>query len=182
MPLTQRTWRAAATAGVLFLGCGQGRAIFNVDVLSYEPGLADTVPYVVPGGTAVTGLRDSFALTLPGGLGNSTVDSVSLLYGSTILNAAGSGKFRVEVFFGSDPGTVFVSPVSFIDSAIVVGPDTQVLGPISVPLFADTLFSKSELWVGVRGSVVAAAGPSMSGKVVPVSVLRLRIVLQDKIF
>jgi hypothetical protein len=152
-------------------------------VLSYEPALADTVPYVVPAGTAVTNVQDSFALTLPGGLGNSTVESVSLLYGSTVLNAAGSGKLKLEVFFGSDPASVFTSPVSFADSAIVAGPDTQVIGPISVPLFADTLFSKTELWVGVRASIVADPGPSsLSGRVVPVSVLRLRIVLQDKFF
>jgi hypothetical protein len=182
MVVTRLNGLAAAAAGALMLGCGEGRAIFNVDVLSYEPGLADTVPYVVPGGTALTNLRDSFALTLPGGLGNSTVDSVSLLYGSTVLNAAGSGKLKLEVFFGSDPGTVFTSSVSFADSAVVAGADTQVIGPISVPLFADTLFSKNELWVGVRASIVANAGPSMSGRVVPVSVLRLRIVLQDKFF
>lgn len=182
MVVTRLTGLAAAAAGGLLLGCGEGRAIFNIDVLSYEPQLADTVPYVVPGGTAVTGLRDSFSLTLPGGLGNSTVDSVSLLYGSTVLNAAGSGKFILEVFFSSDPGAVFTSPVSFADTAIVAGPDTQVIGPISVPLFADTLFSQNELWVGVRGSVAADPGPSLSGKVVPVSVLRLRIVLQDKVF
>ncbi len=182
MSTTRLTWLAATAAGVLILGCGEGRAIFNVDVLSYKPGLADTVPYVVPGGTAITNVRDSFALTLPGGLGNSTVDSVSLLYGATVLNAAGVGKFKLEVFFSTNPGTVFTSPVRFADSANVVGPDTQVIGPISVPLFADTLFSKNELWVGVRASVVANPGPSLSGRVVPVSVLRLRIVLQDKIF
>jgi hypothetical protein len=179
---TGQAWLAAAAAVALILGCGEGRAIFNVDVLSYKPELADTVPYAVPGGTAITNVRDSFALTLPGGLGNSTVDSVSLLYGATVLNAAGSGKLKLEVFFGSDPGTVFTSSVGFADSAIVTGADTQVIGPISVPLFADTLFSKNELWVGVRASIVANAGQPMSGKVVPVSVLRLRIVLQDKFF
>lgn len=176
------TWLAAACAGVLILGCGQGRAIFNIDVLSYEPALADTVPYSVPGGTAITNVRDSFSLNLPGGLGNSIVDSVALLYGSTILNTAGGGKFKLEVFFASDGATIFTSPVSFTDSTTVSGSVTKPIGPITVPLFADSLFSKDQLWVGVRGSVVADPGPTMTGRLVPVSVLRLRIVLQDKVF
>lgn len=179
---TRLTWLATAFAGVLVLGCGEGRAIFNVDVLSYEPGLADTVPYTVPGGTSLSNLRDSFSLNLPGGLGNSVVDSVLLLYGSTVLNTAGSGKFKLQVFFSSDGATVFSSPVRSADSITVSGSSTQVIGPLTVPLFADTLFSKDKLWVGVQGSVAADPGPTMTGRLVPVSVLRLRIVLQDKVF
>ena len=147
-----------------------------------EPGLADTVPYAVPGGTAITNVRDSFSLSLPGGLGNSIVDSVALLYGSTVLNTAGGGRFKLEVFFSSDPASLFTSTVRFADSATVTGTATQVIGPIAVPLFADSLFSKDLLWVGVRGSVVADPGPTMTGRLVPVSMLRLRIVLQDKVF
>ena len=181
MSVTRLTW-CAALAGVLILGCGEGRAIFNVDVLSYEPQLADTVPYSVPGGTPDTQVRDSFGLALPGGLGNSTVQSVSLLYGSTVLNVAGGGTFKLEMFFDSSAATVFSSSVVRVDSAVFTGPDTVVLGPISIPLFADSLFTKDKLWVGVRGSVRANAGPTMTGRYVTVSVLRLRIIFQDKVF
>lgn len=181
MSVTRLTW-CAALAGVLILGCGEGRAIFNVDVLSYEPKLADTIPYAVPGGTTINQVRDSFGLDLPGGLGNSTVDSVSLLYGSTVLNATGSGKIKLEMFFDSTPGNVFSSSVMRADSVVFTGPVTVVLGPISVPLFADSLFVQSKLWVGVRATVVANAGPTMTGRFVTVSVLRLRIIFQDKVF
>jgi hypothetical protein len=181
MSVTRLTWVTVA-AGVMILGCGEGRAIFNVDVLSYEPQLADTVPYAVPGGTSITQVKDSFGLDLPGGLGNSTVDSVSLLYASTVLNAAGGGKVRLEMFFDSTPGNVFSSSVMRADSAVFSGPDTVLLGPISVPLLADSLFTQSKLWVGVRASVVANAGPTMTGRFVTVSVLRLRIIFQDKVF
>jgi hypothetical protein len=179
MSVTRLTWLAVA-AGVMILGCGEGRAIFNIDVLSYEPGLADTVPYAVPGGTSIT-QRDSFGLDLPGGLGNSIVDSVTLQYGSTVLNAGGAGSFTLQVSFDSIASTVFSSPVVQVDTTISwTGPDTVVVGPITVPLLADTLFTKSQLWVGVRASVVA--NTAMTGRFVTVSVLRLRIIFQDKVF
>jgi hypothetical protein len=180
MPVTRLNW-LAAVAGALVVSCGEGRAIFNIDVLSYRPTLADTLPYSVPGGTSGSG-QDAFRLQLPGGLGNSTVDSVSLRYGSTVLNTAGSGRFILEIFFSSDSSTVFTSSVRFVDTALVAAADTQLLGPITVPLFADSLFSKEALFVGVRGSVLADPGPTMTGRLVTVSLLRLRIVLQDKIF
>ncbi len=180
MPVTRLSW-LAAVAG-LAVGCGVGRAIFNIDVLSYRPSLADTLPYVLPGGTSITGLRDSFELALPGGLGNSVVDSVSLRYASTILNTGGGGQFILEVFFDSTASGVFTSTVRFADTAVVAGPDTQLLGPLIVPLLADNLFSGDRLWVGVRGSLAADPGPALTGRVVTVSVLGLRIVLQDQIF
>ena len=68
MSVSRLTW-SAAVAVFMILGCGEGRAIFNVDVLSYEPTLADTVPYAVPGGTSITQVRDSFGLDLPGASG-----------------------------------------------------------------------------------------------------------------
>jgi len=169
-------------AGALVVACGEGRAIFNIDVLSYQPGLADTLPYTVPGGTSITGIKDSFELQLPGGLGNSTVDSVSLRYASTVLNTSGGGRFVLEIFFDSTASGVFTSSVRFVDTAVVAGPDTQQLGPLTVPLLANGLFSGDRLWVGVRGSLLADPGPSMTGRIVTVSELRLRIVLQDKIF
>lgn len=181
MRLTRTIWLAAAA--VLALGCGEGRAIFNVDVLSFEPSLADTVPYVVPGGTSITGVRDSFAIGLPPGLGNASVVSVSVLYGSTVLDSAGSGKFKLEIFFSSDSTTIFSSTVRFADSATLSGSGTpKPLGPISVPLFADSLFAQDKLWVGVRASLTANAGPALAGRFVTVSVLGLRIVLQDHLF
>lgn len=180
MPVSRLMW-LAAVAGMV-VACGEGRAIFNIDVLSYEPGLADTLPYTVPGGTNITGLKDSFELQLPGGLGNSTVDSVAVRYASTVLNTAGGGRFILEVFFDSTASGIFTSTARFVDTAVVAGPDTQSLGPITVPLLANNLFSGSSLWVGVRASLLADPGPTMTGRIVTVSELRLRIVLQDKIF
>jgi hypothetical protein len=183
MSRTRSTWIRLLAGGVLLsAGCGEGRAIFNVDVLSYDPTLADTVPYSVPGGTSLPQISEAFSLNLPPGLGNSSVDSVTLQYGATVLNTAGGGKFKVEFFFGSDSATVFSSSVVQADSVIVAGPDTQVIGPISVPLLADTLFTQDQLWVGVRASVTADPGPTLTGRAVPVSILRLRVVVQDKIF
>lgn len=183
MSRTRSTWIRLLAGGVLLsAGCGEGRAIFNIDVLSYDPTLADTVPYSVTGGTTLPQISEAFSLNLPPGMGNSSVDSVTLQYGATVLNTAGGGKFKLELFFGSDSATVFSSSVFAADSAIVAGPDTQVIGPISVPLLADTLFTQDQLWVGVRASVTADPGPTLTGRAVPVSILRLRVVVQDKIF
>ena len=173
----------AIAAGVLMLGCGEGRLIFNVDLLSYEPTLADTLPYAVPGGTSLPSGQRRFPLRVIGLVGNSTVDSVLLRYGTSVLNAAGGGRFILEVFFGVDSATVFASPVSFVDTVVVAGPDTQLVGPISVSLLADdNVFTSTTIWVGVRGSLAADPGPVMTGSLVTVSVLGLRIILQDQIF
>ena len=180
MSVRRRIW-GAVVVGALVLACGEGRAIFNIDVLSYKPQLADTVPYTVPGGTSITGAQTAFELRLPP-LGNSIVDSVTARYASTVLNTAGGGRIILEIFFANDSTGIYSSPIRVVDTAVVAGPDTQVVGPLSVPLFADSLFSQSSLWVGVRGSIVADPGPAMTGRVVTVSVLGLRIVLQDKIF
>lgn len=183
MSRTRFAWIGVVAGGILLsAGCGEGRAIFNIDVLSYDPTLADTVPYSVTGGTTLPQVAEAFSLNLPPGMGKSSVDSVSLQYGATVLNTAGGGKFKVEFFFGSDSATVFSSSVVKADSVIVAGPDTQVVGPISVPLLADTLFTQDQLWVGVRFTVAASPGPTLTGRAVPVSILRLRVVVQDKIF
>ena len=48
--------KALATAALLVLvaGCGQGKAIFNVDVYSFMAGSGrDTIPYAIPPAPAV---------------------------------------------------------------------------------------------------------------------------------
>jgi len=72
--------RAALLA--LVVACGQGRAIFNVDVLSFmQPSGRDTIRYNLPP-SPITLTADSFIpvqkISLPSGLGNSSVDSVSV--------------------------------------------------------------------------------------------------------
>jgi len=45
----------ALAAALISVGCGEGRAIFNVDVYSFIQGTGnDTVPYLVPAGISDT--------------------------------------------------------------------------------------------------------------------------------
>src|SRR5918996_4212810 len=64
---------------VLTAGCGEGHAIFNVDVLSFMAGQVDTVDYVAP---PVAGVYDTtttpIEITMFAGLGQSSVDTVRI--------------------------------------------------------------------------------------------------------
>jgi hypothetical protein len=168
---------AVATA----TSCGQGRAIFNVDVLSFIGGQGrDTLHYVIPGGTSGTVDNPPVEVTLLQGLGNSTVDSVNLTVAAAVENQAGSGQVKFQVFFsGSSTGLYSTTP--YADSATVSGADTALLTPAPFPLVADSIFGQSKIFVGVRAQVNADPGPAMDGTL-RMTAVRLRIVLQDKVF
>src|SRR3989454_4258936 len=77
----------------LAVGCGEGRAIFNVDVHSFLFGTGrDTVPYLVPASTTLD-TSSVQHINLPGA-GSSIVDTVHAIGGVTFLNASGLGTIR----------------------------------------------------------------------------------------
>jgi hypothetical protein len=171
-----------AAALTAMLGCGQGRAIFNVDVLSFIGGQGrDTLHYLVPGGTSGTLDNPPVEVTLLQGLGNSTVDSVTLTVAAAFENQAGSGKVKFQVFFSGSTTNLYSSTPYAQDSALVSGADTVLLAPGPIPLVADSIFGQSKVYVGVRALVAADPGPTMDGRLRMTKVL-LRIVLQDKLF
>jgi hypothetical protein len=180
MRFTRLTWLAVAGgAAALALGCGEGHAIFDIDVLSFLGGQGnDTVHYTIPGGTAGTVDNPPVRVTLLKGLGNSTVDSVTLTVGASVENQAGAGKVKFQIFFaGTQAGTYAGAPYAQ-DSANVSGVQTALLAPGPIPLVADSIFSKDSIFVGVRVAVNANAGPALDGRL-RLSTVRLRIVLQD---
>lgn len=177
-----RSLAIIAAASVL-LECGQGRAIFNVDVLSFigQQG-NDTVPYAIPGGSSGTVDNPPVKVTLLRGLGNSTVDSVTLNVGAMVQNRTDSGKVKFQIFFSGSQANVYSGPPYAQDSAFVrPGADTVALAPGPVPITADSIFGQTEIYVGVRLSIAAGPGPTMSGNL-RLSKIILRIVLQDQIF
>src|SRR5258708_24459139 len=102
---------AAAALLALVIAWGQGRAIFNVDVLSFmQPSGRDTIPYTLPP-SPITITADSFIpaqkISLPSGLGNSSVDSVSVTAAAVVDNATGTGSVTFEVFFAKDSATAY---------------------------------------------------------------------------
>jgi hypothetical protein len=178
-----RWYRLVWLAGIVVAAaCGEGRAIFNVDVLSFIGGQGnDTVHYTFPGGTSGTVDNPPVKVTLLQGLGNSTVDSVTLMVGADVENQAGAGKVKFQIFFsGSQAGLYSTTPYAE-DSVDVSGVETATLSPGPIPLVADSIFGQSQIYVGVRVAVDANAGPAMDGRL-KLSEVRLRIVLQDHVF
>ena len=188
---------ALAAAALSAGGCGQGRAIFNVDILSFLQGTGkDTVHYRIPPlplPSVPVPVADSFvnppiAVNLPPGASASIVDTVRLTGNANIENVTGSGSASFRVFFASDsnPAILYAGQpaisIPLTGTATVTPGDTTAL-PFDVPLtgvIAD-LFKQSQVFIGVRVRVTANAGAGLEGKL-RLTALRARIVLQDKIF
>ena len=180
--------RKAVMHGALWLsamlvGCGQGRAIFNVDVLSFLTASGDDViRYNIIGGVPQIDIDSSTQFSLPPGLGRSTTDSVQVTGAAILENATGSGNVTFQIFFAKTQGGLFNgSPYISASSGPVSGPDTvRLLAPTTVSL-SDTVFNATDLWVGIRVRLSTNLGPNMAGDL-RLTQLGIRVVLQDKVF
>jgi len=165
-------------------GCGQGHVMFNVDALSFlRPSGDDNIPYDLPGGfTADSSVAQFFAL--PGGLGKSTINTVSITAAAALVNATGGGNMVFDVFFskkqaGLFTGTPYVSaasgPVSGVDSVPLLPPTTVSPG--------DTVFNSDSVWVGIRAHLTSNPPllPHMTGRL-RLTELSVHIVINDKLF
>jgi len=178
---------AAAALLALVVACGQGRAIFNVDVLSFmHPSGRDTIPYTLPP-SPIAIAADSFItpqkISLPSGLGSSSVDSVSVTAAASAENATGTGSVTFEVFFSKDSASVYGGTPYFTATGTISGtqPSTvPIVAPTTVSL-SDSVFNTNTLWVGVHARLNQNAGPGLTGKV-RLTTVTMRIVLQDKVF
>ena len=178
-----RVWSLAiAGCAAVFVGCGEGKAIFNVDVLSFLGGGGnDSVNYTIPGGSSGTVDNPPVKVTLLKGLGNSKVDSVTLDVAARVHNLTDSGKVKFQIFFsGTQAGTYTGTPYTQ-DSVVVHGDTVATLAPGPIPVLADSIFGKDTVFVGVRVAVNALPATPMTGSVTLSRVI-LRIVLEDKIF
>src|SRR6184192_474860 len=99
--------------GVLLLSaavaaaCGQGRAIFNVDVYSFLQGTGkDTVSYFVPAGVSASASSAPQKVNLPG-VGSSLVDSVRAFGTADLRNATGAGTIGLQVYLAADSAGTF---------------------------------------------------------------------------
>ena len=94
----RRTSLALAFALMASAACGEGRAIFNIDVFSFlESSNVDTIPYAgpLPPGVPDTIPVQSIQL-LPIGLGNSAVDSVRVTATLDFVNSGGTGSLSAR--------------------------------------------------------------------------------------
>lgn len=169
---------------VIVAACGEGRAIFNVDVYSFMAGTGkDTIPYVIPPFTSAT--ASTFQkITLPPGFGSSGVDSVRITSGNAnLMNTGGTGTIGFQLFFAADSVGTTTAPAGLdIPATTVTGVQTVPV-PISGDLSSavDSLFTQETVWMRIAATGTNAAAAPVTGTGV-ITALQIRIVLRDKIF
>jgi hypothetical protein len=169
---------AAAVAG-----CGEGRAIFNINVFSFlQAEDVDTIPYLapLPPGTPDTIPVQQIQL-LPIGLEGSVVDSVRVTAQLNFANQNGTGQVGFAVYIDSVPNVYARPPAFQIPPVNVTGTATSQ-GALATDLAAALLplFDRANLYIGTRVTA-SASSPPVQG-VARVTGLDVRIVLQDKVF
>src|SRR6266480_2922893 len=176
---------AALGCAVVAAGCGQGRAIFNVDVYSFIKGTgSDTRSYTVPPGVSGSAGTTPQKISLPG-VGSSIVDSVRAFGTLDLRNATGSGTIGLDVYLATDA----ISTLNASAKAITV-PTKTVSGTSTTPdtIRADlttafnSLFAGTDLWVRfvANGSADPGITP-LQGKAV-LTTLQLTVIISDKFF
>lgn len=169
---------------VCVAACGQGKAIFNVDVYSFMVGTGkDTIQYVIPP-AASESASTVLKVSLPPGFGSSSVDSVKITTGSAdLMNAGGNGSIGFSLFFASDSVSTWSAPAALsIPSTAVSGVETvpvTITGDLSSVV--DSLFKQDVLWVRIQAKGTNGGATLVTGKGV-LTALLIRVVLQDKVF
>ena len=185
---TMRLTFSVLAAAVLAAACGEGHAIFDVDVYSFIAGSGgDTLHYTVPTTAGGTVQNPPLAVTLLPGVGNSVVDTVQLTGMAAAQNKTGTGQIAFKIYFGADSNTVYATTP--ILTAPPVG--TTAVGPgvdtVSIPLNGtftsaqDSLFAQKKVYVGISLTLQNTGAGTLDGRL-QLTALHLRLVLKDKIF
>src|ERR1041385_2371091 len=123
---------------VLVAACGEGRAIFNVDVLSFLSASDSLKRYSVPGGIPQADSSFSRRFFLPPGFGKSSADSVSASASASVIDTSGGGSGRFDIFFAKTQGTLFLgAPYLTANSGAIVAGDSVTLLPPTTVSIAD---------------------------------------------
>src|SRR6266480_4494761 len=149
-------WLCLVALTAAAVGCGEGRAIFDIDVFSFLSNAnADTLPYVGP-----------LSATIP----VQTIRSLGLGGSSLVDTVRHFGSAKSTVYTGTPPVNVSgaVTPNATTTSTF----DVDIIDPAM-----RRLFLASTVYVGIRDS----ASGAISGTA-KLSALRARVVIQDKIF
>jgi len=180
------TASALVVLAALLSACGEGHAIFNVDIHSFLTGTGkDTVPYIIPPNT--TDSASTFQrVQLPPGFGNSLVESATLTGTADMRNTAGAGTIGFRIYIAVDSASTLDSATAFALGTSNASVSGTTVTPITIsggltPAVLD-VFTNSEVWIRVvaRGQNASLVNP-VTGKMV-LTALVLRVVLQDKIF
>ena len=171
-------WVAALAAAAA--GCGEGRAIFNIDVFSFLSNVnADTLPY---SGPLPLGLQDTIPVQTVNSIGiggSSIVDTVRLTGSVDFVNDTGTGNVHFAVYFDTLKSRVYLGDSAFsVSGAVTPGMTTPSSFDIpDLPTALKPLFLASTVYVGIRASVTGAVQGTAK-----LRALRARIVIKDKIF
>ncbi|HEY3279088.1 MAG TPA: hypothetical protein VGJ83_01135 [Gemmatimonadales bacterium] len=172
-------------AALLSTACGEGRAIFNVDVYSFMAGTgSDTVPYAIPPATSATASSPAKEINLPPGFGSSVIDSVHITGTANLVNTAGTGTIGFRMYLDStsagtlNPSALAINLTPVNVSGNATAPMT-IVGDLSGAL--KTLFTRSSLWVRVEIIGNNPGAVPVTGNMV-LTALQLRVVIQDKLF
>lgn len=174
---------AALAAGAA--ACGQGRAIFNIDVLSFlHTSAADTLPYAGP---LPPGVPDTIPVQTVQSLGigsSSIVDTVRITGAVDFVNDSGTGTVQFAVYFDSVKSNVYNGTPAFqVGGTVTPGATTH--STFDIPDIQTTLkplFLASTIYVGIKASATPTAPSLVVGGTAKLTALQARIVVQDKIF
>jgi hypothetical protein len=162
------------------IGCGQGRAIFDIDVFSFLSATnADTLPYVGP---LPPGVPDTIPVQTIKSLGigsSSIVDTVRLFGSVDFVNRSGTGSVTFQVYFDTAKSRVYTGTPAFSVGGAVT-PGVTTTSPFDIPDLPTALkplFLASTVYVGIR----ATATGTIAGTA-KLTALRARIVIQDRFF
>ena len=178
-------WLYGAVLVAVAIGCGEGRAIFNVDVYSFlHSASADTLPYI---GTTPPGLPDTIPVQSVQSLGigtSSIVDTVGFAGAVDFVNATGSGNVLFAVYFDSVQNTVYNGTPAFSVSGTVTSGQTTS-STFSIPDIQTALkplFLSAKLYVGIKATATPTAPSTLVRGTAKLTALKARIVVTDKIF
>lgn len=171
---------------VVMAACGEGRAIFNVDVYSFIAGTGnDTVPYFIPVGITDTLQSPAQKISLPPGFGSSVVDSVRITSGGAdLINTAGTGSIGFQLYVAATAAGV-TSP-----SALAINiPPTGVNGAqtVAVTITGDLspalndLFTRDSLFISIGAVGTNSGAVAVTGDLA-LTALQIRVVVLDKVF
>jgi hypothetical protein len=173
-------WLCMVALTATAAGCGQGRAIFDIDVFSFlRAANADTLPYIGP---LPPGVPDTIPVQTVRSLGigsSSLVDTVRLIGAVDFVNRSGTGNVTFQVYFDTARSAVYTGTPAFSVSGAVT-PGVTTTSPFDIPDLPTALkplFLASTVYVGIR----ASATGTISGTA-KLTALRARIVIQDKLF
>ena len=183
--------KALAAALLVFVAaCGQGKAIFNVDVYSFIAGTGkETVHYIIPPPPAGSATASQvLKINLPPGFGSSIVDTVRITNGSAnLVTTSGSGRIGFQLYVAADSAGTYNAgalALSLPDTAVSAGPPISVTISGDLTAAVNAIFTRPTVWLrlvatGTNPNALPITG--LQGDMI-LTALSVRVIVEDKIF